>query len=230
MKTFLGTILVVGILGCGTDSEPAAAADVAEAVDTQGPDAGAADVAEPDAGSPDVGTPDVGEPEPDVAEPTGPPEDYTKMCSGCHGPDGAGTTIGYELHHPSREYSAWVVRNGRAGVEFANSSMPAFDEAALSDEALDAIFDWLHAVDQPTGGEGLYWDYCSNCHGAGATGGPVFHDLIHEANQPAKVFQFVRNGHGGTDYADRLEYMPSWTEDELADAEIDLILGYLQTL
>ena len=53
-------------------------------------------------------------------------------CSGCHGPEAEGSTIAYEIRHPHDAYAKWVVRNGRASIEFQNQ-MPQFTPELLTD-------------------------------------------------------------------------------------------------
>ena len=218
-------------VGCG--------ADVTVASDTHSSQA--ADASHVDGGehSPgDARTPDV-DPAQEVAEdvapdvpvdPNEPPEAWSK-CVACHGDDGRGTAIGYEIWHIPRGYGEWIVRNGRdLSIEFAPTIMPSFDEVELPAEDLDAIFAWLESRPIAETNAELYWDYCASCHGAEAKGGAVFHDLLHEADKPDVILQYVRNGVGGSDYGDRLKYMPAWTEDAITDAQVQGIIEHLQSL
>jgi mono/diheme cytochrome c family protein len=169
----------------------------------------------------DTGTADTGE------EMTG-QELYTSFCSACHGPEGEGTNIAYELHHPHDEFTRWVVRNGRMSIEFANQTMPQFTADVLSDAELDRIIEYLDGFPQPTTPEGLYLDYCRNCHGIDAAGGVVNAPLM---NSPIQDYiENVRQGRGGTNYGARAVYMPARTADELSDAEIQEIFDYVGTL
>ena len=150
---------------------------------------------------------------------------YAAVCATCHGSTGEGTDKGYELRHPVRGYSTFVVRNGRPGVEFPMSEMSAYDTSLLSVQQLEEIWDFLSDMPQPTTGEGLFLGYCANCHGADALGGVVDQDLDEE--DFLDILEQVREGDGENDYAARLEYMPSWTNAELSDEEVQLISDYL---
>ena len=155
-------------------------------------------------------------------------EVFAAVCANCHGSTGEGTDKGYELRHPARGYSTFVVRNGRPGVEFPESEMSAYDTSILSVQQLEEIWDFLSDMPQPTTGEGLFLDYCANCHGADALGGVVDEDLDEEVF--IDILEQVREGDGDNDYAARLEYMPSRTSAELSDAQLLLIADYLSTL
>jgi mono/diheme cytochrome c family protein len=155
-------------------------------------------------------------------------EVFAAVCATCHGSTGEGTDKGYELRHPARGYSTFVVRNGRPGVEFPMSEMSAYDTSLLSVQQLEEIWDFLSDMPQPTTGEGLFLDYCANCHGADALGGVVDEDVDDEAF--IDILEQVREGNGDNDYAVRLEYMPSRTNAELSDSQLLLIADYLSPL
>lgn len=155
-------------------------------------------------------------------------EVFAAVCATCHGSTGEGSDKGYELRHPVRGYSTFVVRNGRPGVEFPMSEMSAYDTSLLSVSQLEEIWDFLSDMPQPTTGEGLFLDYCANCHGADALGGVVDQDLDEEIF--IDILEQVREGDGDNDYGARLMYMPSWTDAELSDAQVGLISDHLSTL
>lgn len=186
-------------------------------------------IAEPDGWQPasPSGDAGVGDSGPSGFEGTG-AEVFASVCATCHGPTGEGTARAYELRHPVREYSTFVVRNGRPGLEFPMSQMSAYDTSLLSDLQLEEILDFLSDMPQPTTGEGLYLDYCANCHGADALGGVVGQDL--DEKTFTDILTQVREGDGDNNYALRDMYMPSWTNAELSDAEVQLISDYLGTL
>lgn len=150
------------------------------------------------------------------------------QCATCHGPTGEGSALGYEIRHPVRPYSTWVVRNGRTGGEFSGSAMLAYGPSTLTDAELEDIFDYLDSFAQPTTGEGLYQDNCRNCHGADARGGVTGVDISDKNYEDA--LEKVRGGEGGNDYADRSQYMPAFAGDVLSDAEVRTIAEYLGTL
>jgi mono/diheme cytochrome c family protein len=148
-------------------------------------------------------------------------------CAPCHGADGQGTALGYELQHPVRAFATWVVRNGAPGVGFPNR-MAAYAESLVSEQQLTEIWNYLAAIPQPTTGESLYLDYCANCHGADARGGAVGKDISDKGG--ADLLDKVRSGAGGTNYAARTRYMPGWSDLELTDAEVALIGQHIATL
>jgi len=170
--------------------------------------------------------------DPDFVDPVGFQGDgvevYAAVCATCHGSTGEGTDKGYELRHPARGYATFVVRSGRPGVEFPMSEMSAYDTSLLTVQQLEEIWDFLSDMPQPTTGEGLFLDYCANCHGADALGGVVDQDLEEEVF--IDILEQVREGDGENDYSARLEYMPARTDAELSDAQVRLISDYLSTL
>lgn len=171
--------------------------------------------------------PDFVDPDPVAFQGSG-AEVFAAVCASCHGSTGEGTEKGYELRHPVRDYATFVVRSGRPGVEFPTSEMSAYDESLLTPEQLEEIWDLLSDLPQPTTGEGLFLDYCANCHGADALGGVVNQDVDEELF--IDILEQVREGNGGENYAARLMYMPSWTSAQLSDAQVRLISDYLTTL
>ena len=150
---------------------------------------------------------------------------FLGYCAGCHGTDALGTALGYELRHPDRGYAEWVVRNGRAPGELAPSFMGVYPVETISDDELQRIFDHLDAFPQPTTGEGLYLDYCRNCHGPTGTGGVVPENILEEG--AAEALEKVREGEGGSNYGSRLGFMPRFADDRLTNAEVQSILDWL---
>ena len=153
---------------------------------------------------------------------------YGAFCAACHGADANGTVLAYEVRHPDREYARWVVRNGRMGTEFGDSVMMPFSDQLLSDDDLDLVFDWLDAFPQPDTGEGLYLDYCRNCHGADAGGGVV--DKPIQGVSVSDALEKAREGEGGQSYGSRGEFMSAFAEDRLSESEIVAIVQYIATL
>lgn len=148
-------------------------------------------------------------------------------CEGCHGSEGEGNdSLAPGLQHPVVDYATWVVRNGRNDHPDYGLPMPAFDEDDLSDEELAEIFEWLSAVPQPTTGEGLYESYCSNCHGDDGRG-----TTNHDATDVSlsEMIDNVRNGHHAGEFSRRTGFMPSWSAEQLSDAEINLIYDHVST-
>ena len=156
-------------------------------------------------------------------------EVYLSLCAPCHGTEAEGTDLGYELRHPDRDYSTWVVRNGRPGDEFPESAMAAFPPESVSDAQLEEIYDWLDSFPQPEGGEALYLDYCGDCHGAdpwegGVVGKKIGEKGLHDA------LERVRDGAGGSDYGARIFYMGPIDEETLSDDEVLQITEWFDTL
>ena len=153
------------------------------------------------------------------------PQLYASLCSGCHGLEGEGTELGYELRHPDRGLSTHVIRTGRPGLEFDNSAMAAYGEEIVSDPQLEELFDWLDSFEQPTTGEGLYADYCANCHGAVPEMGVVGEEIVGKSFN--EVLEKVREGEGGSNYKLRSVYMTAFGADVLSDAEVQAITDSL---
>lgn len=159
-------------------------------------------------------------------------EFFLSVCAPCHGNEGQGTALGYALQHPVRDYSTWVVRNGRptGNPELPGSVMTAYAVGTPSDATLEEIWDYLDDFPQPTTGEGLYLDYCRNCHGEDALGG-VTGVSLREPEALLEIFEQVREGEGeDVGYGTRTESMPRFDETRLSDAEIQLIADHVAAL
>lgn len=153
---------------------------------------------------------------------------FASLCAPCHGAAAEGTALGNELRHPVRPYAEWVVRNGRPGEEFDDSAMVAVGPDVLSDAELQKIFDYLDSFRQPADGEGLFLDYCRNCHGSDARGGVVHKDISDKDFNDA--LEKVRQGSGGQNYGARTRYMPAFGADVLSDEEVRAITEHIATL
>lgn len=152
---------------------------------------------------------------------------FQMHCLMCHGEQGVGIVLGPEIQHPVRDFSTWVVRNGLPGVGYLKP-MEAIPPAMLSDADLNLIFDYLDKPPQPTTAEGLYKDYCGNCHGADGKGGPTTRDITGDAVDP--IEEVVRQGTHLGMYEERNEYMPAYPTTRISDAELQLISDYVDTL
>ena len=148
-------------------------------------------------------------------------EAYANLCGSCHGSEGQGTASGPIIQFPVAGYAKWVTRNGRPGADYPGP-MSAYGTDRLTDAQLDEIIDFLGAQTRPTTGQGLYDTLCANCHGADGRGGPVGKGIVGEESGGK-----IREGSGGSNYAARLVYMPSWTPAELSNEEIALIDAYV---
>ncbi len=151
---------------------------------------------------------------------------YQAHCFACHGQQGVGGPLAPEIQHPVRDYSAWVVRHGRAMTTFPKGMDPVTAET-LPDAQLTLIWDYLDLPPQPTTGQALYLDYCGNCHGADGKGGPTKRSVV---NELSKLKQQVRAGAHLGEFEMRGEYMPAWTTARITDAELDLIYKYVDSL
>ncbi len=151
---------------------------------------------------------------------------YDLNCKACHGEQGTGSKLAPEIKHPVRDYSTWVVRNGRAMTTFPKA-MEKWDPAMLSDAQLMLIFDYLDLPPQPTTGQALYDDYCTNCHGTDGKGGPTMRDIT---NEVGKVLTQVRSGKNVGKFAMRRDYMPAFPASDISDPELMLIRDYVNSL
>ena len=256
IRRCLSTLAILSVCtsGCGSGGNDknsvvdSGSNDSAEVADTGA--APGSDVQSPtpldDASEPPIQAEDTAGPSPepeDTAVPPPEPEDtavppaelsgvevYAAVCASCHGVEGEGTEFGYELKHPVVAYTNWVVRHGRDGQEFPGTTMPAFNEASVSDAQLAEIWAWLNAFPKPTDGEGLYVDFCSSCHGPDANGGFTGKDIQDKGDSPSKIMKKVRKGKGGSDYGNRKKYMPAWSADVLSDDDVYAIAEYLTSL
>jgi mono/diheme cytochrome c family protein len=152
---------------------------------------------------------------------------YQIHCYMCHGEQGAGTPLAPETQHPVRDYSTWVVRNGLPGEGYLKP-MEAIPPAMLSDADLMLIYDYLDKPPQPTTAQGLYADYCGNCHGADGKGGPSTRDITGDAVDP--IEEVVRQGTHPGEFELRNEYMPPYSTTRISDAELQLVSDYVDTL
>jgi mono/diheme cytochrome c family protein len=151
---------------------------------------------------------------------------YDKQCGACHGAQGVGAVLGPEIQHPLRDYGKWVVRNGRAETSFLKP-MEKLGADVVSDAQLELIFDYVSEPPEPTTGSGLYADYCANCHGADAAGGPTDRNILNELD---KVDELVRDGHNKGQYQMRHDSMPSFPTDIVSDSELMLIKSHIESL
>lgn len=150
---------------------------------------------------------------------------YDLNCKTCHADQGIGSPLAPEIQHPVRDYSTWVVRNGRAVTTYAKP-MEKFGTDKLSDAQLNLIWDYLDQPPQPTTGETLFKDYCANCHGADGKGGVVMRPL---AGEGKNVLKLVRDGKSVGQYAMRHDSMPAFSMTRITDSELNLILAYVNT-
>lgn len=151
---------------------------------------------------------------------------YEANCMACHGEQGVGGPLAPEIVHPVRDYSTWVVRNGRAQTTFP-MPMAKWGADKLSDAQLMLVYDYLDQPPQPTSGAALYADYCANCHGADGKGGPTMRNVT---NEVAKVLTQTRSGKNVGKFEMRRDYMPAFPTTDISDAELMLIRDYVDSL
>jgi mono/diheme cytochrome c family protein len=168
---------------------------------------------------------------------------YVQLCSACHGTDAQGTLVGPtkmgpEIRHPVADFTTWMVRNGSAPRN-PNTTYPgpmvAMDAGFVSDAELNMIIAYLNdktKFPQPTTGQGLYEDYCANCHGADGKGAQTTRDLTNLVDPLAEAVPTnVRMGHHlENEYNLLTEYMPAQDATVLSDAELMLIATYIEGL
>jgi mono/diheme cytochrome c family protein len=150
---------------------------------------------------------------------------FTLLCAACHGTEGQGSDLGYELRHHTPEHFDWVVRNGRPGTGFDMSEMTAFGPDVLSDADAAKILDYLDSFPQPDTGEGLYLDYCGNCHGPTAQGGVTGVDIAGKGF--GDVSEKVREGVDLNNVGAQDLYMPRFDTDRITDEELQLIVDFI---
>lgn len=151
---------------------------------------------------------------------------YDANCKMCHADQGLGSPLAPEIMHPVRDYSTWVVRNGRAQTTYLKP-MDKWGTDKLSDAQLMLIFDYLDMPPQPTTGKALYDDYCANCHGADGKGGPTMRAIT---NEVGKVLTQVRSGKNVGKFEMRRDYMPAFPSGDISDSELMLIRDYVDSL
>lgn len=92
---------------------------------------------------------------------------FAANCAGCHGADAAGLDGRPDVRCTVPSRLANAVRQGRGS---GDTGMPPFSTAALSDEQLSLIVDYLAGLCSGLGAD-VYASNCATCHGATAAGG-----------------------------------------------------------
>jgi mono/diheme cytochrome c family protein len=160
-----------------------------------------------------------------------PPGWASAGCNVCHGTVGQGVqSLAPEVRHVPAGYAQQVVRQGRKfnGMQTGMVAFPMTSAdplvAAITDADLSAVISWLDAQPKPTTGQGLFLDFCGNCHGKDGNGGiqpvKVTGETIMAVNTK------VRGGYG-TDISMRNAYMPAEDTTALTDAELALIEQFI---
>jgi hypothetical protein len=136
--------------------------------------------------------------------------------------------LGPAVQHPVRELGDYVVRNGRSHEDYPED-MPAIGADVLPDELLSEIWDYLDEPPQPTDGEGLYADYCKNCHGDDGDAVPN-HGISGMVATATGYIESARSGHHAGEFDNRNGYMPAFDAESLSDAELSSIAEYVASL
>ena len=105
--------------------------------------------------------------------------------------------------------------------------MPSYDELTITDEQLNAIWDYLDSPPKPTTGEAMYADYCASCHGEDGKGGVVGVSANH--SEPGFTFH-VQQGFTDAPFGDRAGYMPAYDSSWLSTAELATMKQYLDSI
>ena len=167
-----------------------------------------------------------------VAGPTPAPAAWASAgCNVCHGTVGQGVmSLAPEIRHVPAAYAQQVVRKGRFfnGVQTGMVAFPmtSADPTVLpiTDADLTAVISWLDGQPKPTTGQGLFLDFCGNCHGKDGTGGiqpvKVTGETIVAVNQKVRVGE-------GMDITMRNAFMPPEDATALTDAELALIEQFI---
>jgi mono/diheme cytochrome c family protein len=142
----------------------------------------------------------------------------TWACAGCHGRDGRGGS------GPGLVGTAWPFAQFQAVVRGGARGMPAFSEAQISDETLQAMYDWLQAqAEGPApAAQPAPWVQagCGACHGANAEGATATRltgeDLSYDEFQ-----RVVRGGEEG---------MPAYSASQVSDADLRQMYDWLMAL
>ena len=150
---------------------------------------------------------------------------FSSNCAGCHGAEGEGSPNGPQIRFQDDLLARFAVRQGRNGPGIP-STMPTYSTTELPEDQLDEILDWLAAFPKPTTGEGLYNQFCSNCHGVDGLGGPSAEPVAGRLS----IGEIVRTGHAPGRYAERREYMSAWTEEQITAQELTLIAQYVRSM
>jgi mono/diheme cytochrome c family protein len=154
-------------------------------------------------------------------------------CNVCHQANGEGFNgLAPEVRHVPASYATWVVRHGRVfnGVQtgmlaFPTTTTDPMKMPAITDADLVAVIAWLEAMPKPTTGQGLYKDFCGNCHGpVNPSGGIVPVSILNHTR--TVINQKVRVGEG-MDPAVRTGFMPPEDMSKLSDIELGMIEDFL---
>jgi cytochrome c oxidase cbb3-type subunit III len=166
---------------------------------------------------------------------------FKSYCGLCHGEHGDGKARAAKLYGNlnlaikprTPEYYETIIREGGPAVK-ASAFMPPW-QYELSEEQIGDVIAYINIVGDPVRrGEVVYKTNCILCHGVQADGkgraAPLFNpppaDLKHSEKNDQYKANIVRLGGAAMG---RSSDMPRW-QDQLSDAEIDDVLGYLRVI
>lgn len=150
------------------------------------------------------------------------PEVYQEGCAACHGEEAQGTDRAFPLRFRASGYFTYVLRTGRESSLF-ESDMKAFGVEQISDAQVEEMIAWIDSFPNATTPQGLYLQFCGNCHGEDGRSGRAGKNLVEES-----ISRVVRSGK--EDSVSHRNYMPGWSSADLSDDEVAQIADYLQSL
>ncbi len=137
-------------------------------------------------------------------------------CAGCHGVHALGGR-GPSLAGISKPFAAFqvVVRQGARG-------MPAYSEAQISDQTLQALYDWLEGQVEVPAAQQTSWVQagCGACHGVNAEGASA-PALTGEEFSYDEFERVVRGGEEG---------MPAYSTSQISDTDLQRMYDWLMAL
>jgi ubiquinol-cytochrome c reductase cytochrome c subunit len=162
---------------------------------------------------------------------------YEAHCATCHGAAAEGTVDGPGLQAVGAASLDLMLSTGRMPLA-APDDQPVRQEPAFDPVQIEAIIDYVQSL-APGGppipdvsiegadvaeGRRLYAEFCTACHGPGATGDSIGGGEIAPPLGPADPVQIgeaIRTGPGT---------MPRWSAETIGDEQVDAIAAYLEFL
>jgi ubiquinol-cytochrome c reductase cytochrome c subunit len=162
---------------------------------------------------------------------------YEAHCATCHGVSAEGTANGPGLLAVGAASLDFMLSTGRMPLAAPNDQ-PVRQEPAFDRAQIEAIVDYVQSL-APGGppipdvsiegadvaqGQRLYAEFCTACHGPGATGdsigGGEIAPPLGEAD-PVQIGEAIRTGPGT---------MPRWSGETITDEQVNAIAAYLAFL
>lgn len=147
------------------------------------------------------------------------PEVFTAACASCHGEQAEGTERGPQLRFRDAEYFDHVTRHGAPSRGRWASDMDSYAADRISDAQLAEMIAWIDSFPNATDGEGLYHQFCANCHGGTGVQGWV------EPEFDGSIYSVSRSGK--EDSVANPSYMPGWPASEISDGELQQIQAFI---